>query len=478
MREEVLYAENLVTEQIDRKNLEYVSFSLLRGEILGITGLNGSGLSTLADVLTGRIPLSGGTLYVDGEAVSLQSREQAKAEGIFEVSHRLSMIQTLSVSENLNVLGRDTLRNFFINPRLNAATTQMILENYHIDSTPEEKAGRLSGGQRAELSVCRAILCGARILVCREIGEGFNENEEREFSRFLRQLRDEGVHIILMNSDVRKLLRYADRIAVMRGGAVCYCRETAAVSMDTLYRCMTASQVPLTASAQSEKMFCGPILRFDGVRSQNLNCAFDAELRPGRALGLLWDNGSVGNDIFRIFSGSEPADGAVWIGRKRLPFSVWRNRWRGEILCLGMRFWEKNLFENLTVGENLLVRGYERKRGTWAGILSPSMMQLALREFAEEHGIDVGIFTCYPRHLPLELRSQIVLWGALLHPPKVLILDIPLYTADESIRNNFLACLAELKAAGTAILWSSNEQPTLRFCCDEIVTISLKGRGS
>lgn len=61
MREEALYVENLITEQSDRQNLDRVSFSLFHGEILGITGLNGSGLSTLSDVLTGRIPLRSGT---------------------------------------------------------------------------------------------------------------------------------------------------------------------------------------------------------------------------------------------------------------------------------------------------------------------------------------------------------------------------------------------------------------------------------
>ena len=145
MREEVLYAENLATEQANQQNLEYVSFSLLRGEILGITGLNGSGLATLADVLTGRTPLCGGTLYVGGRPVSLFSREQAKAEGIYEVSYSLSMIPTLSVSENLNVLGRGSLRNFFIHPHMNADTTRMILDTYHINSAPEEKAGATKG---------------------------------------------------------------------------------------------------------------------------------------------------------------------------------------------------------------------------------------------------------------------------------------------------------------------------------------------
>ena len=191
MREEALYAENLITEQANQQNLDRVTFSLSNGEIFGITGLNGSGLSTLSDVLTGRIPLSGGAIYVRGTQVRLGSQEQANAVGIYGVRHSMSIIPTLSLSENLNVLGRNSLRRFIINPRLNADTTRTILEYYRLGGSPEEKAGHLSSGQCAQLSICRAILCGAQILVCQEMGEGFNENEEQEFGRFLRQLRDE-----------------------------------------------------------------------------------------------------------------------------------------------------------------------------------------------------------------------------------------------------------------------------------------------
>jgi ABC-type sugar transport system ATPase subunit len=472
VREEALYAENLITKQANQQNLDRVTFSLSNGEIFGITGLNGSGLSTLADVLTGKIPLSGGTIYVWGNKVRLGSREQANAVGIYDVRHSISIIPTLSLSENLNVLGRNSLRRFIINPRLNADTTRTILEYYHLGGSPEEKAGYLSSGQCAQLSICRAVLCGAQILVCQEMGEGFNENEELEFGRFLRQLRDEGIPIIMINSDVRKLLRYADRIAVMRNGMICYCRETREVDPDILCRCMSAPQPLMTPMLPPQKIHQGPSVRLVRVCPAERQRSFiNAELRPGRALGLFWDNGNIGNLVFRMFSGTAPASGDVWVGKKCLPFRTWRRKNAKEILCLGIRFWETHLFENLTAAENLLFRSYSRydRRG---GMLPQSMLQLALREFAAEQEIDLDMLELYPRHLPPELRYQLVLWSALFLPPKILVLDNPLYTADEYMRNNFLICMAKLKAAGTTILWSSNEQMALKSYCDQVITIA------
>ena len=75
--------------------------------------------------------------------------------------------------------------------------------------------------------------------------------------------------------------------------------------------------------------------------------------------------------------------------------------------------------------------------------------------------------------LPPELRNQIVLWGVLFSPPKLLVLDCPMYGMDEQIRQSFLVCLKKLKAAGTAILWSDNSE-TLRNYSDQFVVLDVK----
>lgn len=470
MKEEILYVENLTTGLTAEQNIDHISFSLARGEIMGVTGLQGSGIFALADALTGAVRPSAGTIYLDGEPVRLTSQKNANDLGIYEIRHSLSVIPTLSVAENLNVLRRFSWRNFFIRRKLNQDTTRVVFEHYGINGDPDDCTCGLTKGQQMELSICRALLCGARVLICREAGEGFCEEELAEFKRFLRQIRDEGTPVIMINSDARKVVEFADRIAVVRSGMLCYERDTAEASLDEVFRCI-AGEPPADAPGGMRTAF-EPLLSLRGLWiPESPPRQISAEVYAGTVLGLYWAASSHGDMVYQVFSGARNAAGTVVEGGRALPFRVWRQKNRRGMLCLGMRFWENGLHENMTVAENLALRTYSRYDDR-AGVLSPRMLRLALREFSEEHGIDPDCLEQYPRHLPPALRNQIVLWGALFAPPRLLVLDCPMYTMDEQIRRNFLSCLAELRGAGTAILWSGNNSMILNTYCDRVVTVA------
>lgn len=470
MKEETLYVENLTTSLTSGQNIDHISFSLDRGEILGITGLHRSGIVALADALTGEIRPSAGTIYLDGEPVSLTSRGSANDLGIYEIKHSLSVIPTLSISENLNVLRRFSWRNFFIRKRLNQDTTRLVFERYGISGDPDDYTYELTKGQQMELSICRALLCGARVLICWEAGEGFCEEELAEFKRFLHQIRDEGTPVIMINSDARKVMQFADRIAVIRSGMLCYDRNTAEASLDEVFHCIAGE--PLAAAPGGMQKAFKPLLSLRGLWiPESPSRRISTEVYAGTVLGLYWAASGWGDMVYQVFSGKRKSTGTVVEGDRALPFSRWRRKNREKILCLGMRFWENALHENMTVAENLALRTYARYKSR-AGVYNRRMLRLALREFAEAHGIDPDCLEQYPRHLPPELRNQIVLWGALFAPPKLLVLDCPMYTMDEQIRQNFLNCLTELRGAGTAILWSNNNSMILNTYCDRVVTVA------
>ena len=469
MKQEILYAENLTTALTSVQNLDHVSFFLEPGEILGITGLNSSGISILADALTGGVRLSGGAIYLNGEAVAPASRQEANRLGLYEINHSLSVIQSLSVSENLNVLRRFAWRDFFVKQTRNRRITQMVFDQYRIGADPCCPVQLLTTGQRMELAICRALLCGARVLVCREAGEGFNEEELCEFEHFIRQLRNEGIPMIMLNSDVRMAMRLSDRIAVMRRGMICYSRKTAEASLQDIYRCMGLSR-PEDSPAGAQG-FKTPYISLRRVRNLSREARpLSADLYSGEILGACWEGSNYSDDSVRLYRGDLKGAGDVIQDGRSLPFPVWRRANRHQILCFGMRFWEQGVYENLTAGENLLLRTYHRYDRR-AGLFNRAMLRLALREFCESHDVDPDCLRKYPRHLSPGLRNQLVLWAALLTPPRLLVLDNPLYAIDEQVRRNFLACLAELKTAGAAVLWNSNGLLGLGPYCDRIVTI-------
>ena len=469
MEEEILYIENLSTGLTSGRNIDHVSFSLRKGEILGITGLSNSGISALAGALTGELSPSTGHIYLNGAPVRLTSRKQANSLGIYEIRHSLSIIKNLSVAENLNVLRRFVWRDFLIRKRRNAETTRMVFSRYGIRGDPDGGASGLTKGQQTELSICRALLCGAQVLVCQEVGEGFSEEEFAEFRRFLHKIRDEGTPIITLHSDARKVLQLADRVAVVRSGMICYQRPVQEAELDKICLCVAGkSSEGMGGKPQKPKE---PALTLRGVSSPEFaSRELNAELYAGAVQGIYWEASTCGNAVYQIFSGLLPASGTVVENGRAWRFADWRQKNRKRILCLGMRFWQNGLYENMTVAENLALQTYSRydDRG---GMMNRRMLRLALAEFTASHGIDPDCLARYPYHLAPELRNRIVLWSALFAHPKLLVLDCPMYTMDEQLRRHFLSCLGELRAAGTVILWSSNNGLTLESYCDHVVKV-------
>ena len=128
----------------------------------------------------------------------------------------------MTAAENLAVLRRFSWKNLLLRRKNIAEMSKQVFEHYGIGCEPHACGSSLTNEQRLEISICRALLCGAKVLVCREAGEGLDRDELIRFAAFLHQLRDEGVSVIVFNSSVFKVLQYADRIAVMRSGMICW----------------------------------------------------------------------------------------------------------------------------------------------------------------------------------------------------------------------------------------------------------------
>ncbi len=467
---EILYVDKLTTDQSSAQNLDHVSFLLEKGEILAITGLQDSGISALSSALCGESHVCSGTIFLEGKPIRYDSREKANHFGIYHITQNDAIISTLSVSENLNVLRRFSWKDFLIDRRRNLNTTRKLFAYYGIDGNPEGYPNSLTRGAQLKLSICRAILCDAKILVCQELGEGFSSEELISLERFLRQLCKEGISVILITPDARKALQFSDRLAVMRAGRICYYRQSEDATLEEILKCMVAEEANSTGRKGIPTGRYSVSLKDVRLREYK-GKVITADLYGGTSLGIFWAHSSYGDFVSQLFGGQEEGTGVVTENGISDCFQDWQRKNRQHIYTLGIRFWERNINKYMTVAENLALRTYYRFSNRM-GILNPRMLNLALTDFAESHGIDPTYLNCYPHHLPPELRNQLVLWSVLFSPPKLLVLDCPMYTMDEWIRCCFLSCLAELKVAGTAILWSDiSEAP--KYHCDRLITIDL-----
>lgn len=204
--------------------LRGVDMSVPKNQITAIIGDNGAGKSTLIKCISGDHVADSGTIEVHGSQVNITSPLNARTLGIETVYQDLSMINTLSVSDNL-FLSREIAIGIppfrVIRTRQMKAKSREMLDQVgakRIDVM--SKVGSLSGGQRQAVAIARAVGWGASILILDEPTAAMGVRESSEVHTLLRSLRTQGITILFISHNFEEVMELADQIVVMRQGRV------------------------------------------------------------------------------------------------------------------------------------------------------------------------------------------------------------------------------------------------------------------
>jgi D-xylose transport system ATP-binding protein len=198
-----------------------VTITLFPGEVVGLVGGNGAGKSTLTKVLSGAQAADSGEIFVNGQKATITNPRDAKAYGIETI------YQTLALADNL-----DAPANMFLGREL---TTRLgNLDDDQMEDATRKVMGRLnpafqrftspvkqlSGGQRQAVAIARAVYFNAKILIMDEPTAALGPAETAQVRNLVRQLKTEGIGILLISHDIHDVYDLADRISVMYHGRI------------------------------------------------------------------------------------------------------------------------------------------------------------------------------------------------------------------------------------------------------------------
>lgn len=467
MNEEALYLDNIVTEKKDGQQLNYLSLYINYGEVTGVTGLNDSGLSVLADLLSGAAVVKHGKIFCGTKAISAMHKESLKRHGIHTVRCNQPVATNLSVEENICLSKTLANKEVFYNKKNNRAAVRKLMNQYNICCSLDMPLRKLSLTEQIKVSICGTIFAGARVIICRNLGAGASNEELISLKKLLADICRDGFAVVVLNSNVEQTLFLSDRIYVMKNGAVCYARDTREAVADEIYARMNISNYSSRSDsfAAHEQPYHITNLKYkDSAKSVDLS------LDRGHITGLHCSTTDAGTHIHRLFSGlpsRRPMSADISADGITCSLSRWRKHNCNKIVCLDMYFWRTNIYENLKVWENIALRSFPRFKSR-TGVLNERIIRVYLQEFVEQYRIPAELPDLYPRHLTIEQKNQISLWSVLFSPPGILVLNNPYFLIDEQTKSNLVSCLNELKKYNTAILWCSNNEPILNSHCDVI----------
>ncbi|WP_349295091.1 sugar ABC transporter ATP-binding protein (plasmid) [Thioclava sp. 'Guangxiensis'] len=204
-----------------------VSFSLRRGEILGLAGLVGSGRSNVAEAIFGVTPAASGEILIDGVPVAMASPQVAMEHGLAfltEDRKETGCFLQLDCLANIQMalLTRDKVSGLgFVKQKEIEALAEDYAAKLRV-KTPNlaETVENLSGGNQQKLLIARWLLTNPRILILDEPTRGIDVGAKSEIHRLITQLAGQGVAVLMISSELPEVLGMSDRIMVMHEGHV------------------------------------------------------------------------------------------------------------------------------------------------------------------------------------------------------------------------------------------------------------------
>jgi ribose transport system ATP-binding protein len=205
--------------------LEDISFTLYAGEILGITGLVGSGRTAVLRAIFGLVAVDEGQIYVNRRLVQIRTPQEAVAQGIAlltEDRQREGLVLEMGVGQNMTLASLESEPSgLLIDHQEEAALADYYVRQLRINvPQPDLKTRYLSGGTQQKVVLSKWLATGPRIMLCDEPTQGIDIGAKTEIYRLLSELVEAGMGMVLVSADITEILGMCDRCLVLRDGQV------------------------------------------------------------------------------------------------------------------------------------------------------------------------------------------------------------------------------------------------------------------
>lgn len=237
----------LELRQVDKRflgthALKHVDLAFRAGEIHAIVGENGAGKSTLIKILTGAHIRTAGTILFQGREVALASPLEAIDLGINAVHQEVVLCSHLTVAANI-FLGDERTKGGLLKDRAMLAEAQRLLDDLGFDLPAGAVLGDLAIGQQQLVATARAAARGVKFLIFDEPTAYLTRQDTDKLFALIRRLNAEGVTIVYISHRMEEIFQLADRVSVLRDGALVATHMVADTNERELIRDMVARTI-------------------------------------------------------------------------------------------------------------------------------------------------------------------------------------------------------------------------------------------
>ena len=448
--------------------LKAVDFTLRRGEVHALLGENGAGKSTLMRVVGGEIAPDAGTLTFEGQALTLSDPRAAADLGIAVIHQELALAPDLTVAENIFLRELPAAISW---SRLNRRAREVVAR-MGFDLDVRKRVGDLAVAQQQVVEIAKALSRDVKIIVFDEPTAVLSGRDADRLHDIIAVLRQSGVGIVYISHRLEEVFRIADRMTVMKDGALVGVTTPAESTVDDVIRMMVGRSLSARFPKANNRRIGTEVLRVENLRRGTKVRDVSLSVRAGEIVGLGGLVGSGRTETARLIFGADareageirmhgkpirlrsPID-AVMAGIGLVPED---RKHHGAITDVSIRI--NTTLARLKPVVNAI--GFIR-RNKERDTVSALGQQLRLKSA----GIEAPVSSLSGGN-----QQKVVLAKWFHAGGDVIILDEPTRGVDVGAKSEIYGLIEELAAAGKAILVISSEHQELFGLCDRVLVMA------
>ncbi|HEV7948529.1 MAG TPA: sugar ABC transporter ATP-binding protein [Glaciihabitans sp.] len=444
------------------KALDSVDFRMFPGEVHSLMGENGAGKSTLIKALTGVYKIDSGSIHLDGKPLVVTGPADAQRAGISTVYQEVNLLTNLSVAENI-MLGREPRRFGVIDWRATRARAAKILRRLHLDIDPASQLNAHSLAVQQLVAIARSLDINAKVLVLDEPTSSLDADEVAELFRVIKGLKDDGVAILFVSHFLDQVYEIADRLTVLRNGAlVGEYRIEEILRIELVHKMIGRDIAALddldskTRAAVADADVGVPFMEAVGLGRKGSVEPFNFYINEGEVVGLAGLLGSGRTELARLLSGVDRPDGGELLveGSPR-KLRTARAALKRRIAYSSEDRKREGIIEDLTVRDNIVL-ALQADRGWFRRISRKRQDDLAV-SYISALGIRPSNPETLVRNLSGGNQQKVLLARWLAIAPRLLILDEPTRGIDVGAKAEIQRLVSNLAEEGMSVVFISAE---------------------
>ena len=286
--------------------LSDMTFTVYKGEIHCLVGENGAGKSTLMKILSGAHAPSSGSILFEGNEYSELNPPLSQDLGIHIVYQENDLVPTMNAVENIFV-GQELSNRFgMLAFKEMRKKVKKLVSQYNIDLDLSQTIENMSLADQQYVKILKSLMKNSKLLIMDEPTAAFNETDAEKVLTLVRRISDRGISVIYISHSLKEVVRIADRITVIRDGAVVhsYDRKDGNFSIASITTDMVGRPVEMFYGKEANPI--GDIMfEVKGLRLKNDSPEISFNVRQGEIVGIAGLVGAGRTEIVRAIAGAD-----------------------------------------------------------------------------------------------------------------------------------------------------------------------------